>query len=688
MAFTDHVGGQTRPSPQGCDERPWPERPSFLAHWNAAPRDRNDAPRASIDGGPASELDCLRGVFPAALLRAAERRAGELNIGADQVLIQWGVIEEEDYLRRLAAHLGIVTETFAEIGRADLPLRDHQIPRAAACGLIPLRHNGELVWTLAPRLLASRTLCRLVATYPSLRARTRMTSSAALQQFLTRQGGDALADIATQELKRKSPALSAAPTGRQDGPWRQRLKRGAGVAAFLILPPLIAPETCGAVLALWFLSFAVFRLIACFWPRRRCPRRPRLPADQLPVYTVVAALYREARSVPPLIRAIEALDYPLEKLDVILVIEPGDHATRVAIARLGPKPHLRVLTAAAVAPQTKPKALNCALAFARGTFIAVFDAEDRPEPGQLRAALDAFHHHGAATACVQASLCIDNATHSWLSRTFTAEYAGQFDMLLPGMAELGLPLPLGGSSNHFRTAVLREVGGWDPFNVTEDADLGVRLARLGYRSVTFASTTFEEAPIAFGNWLRQRSRWMKGWLQTWQVHMRNPAQLWRDLGGSGFLALNLSIGGNVLTALAHPILLGLMLASLLNSAVTLPSWLAPNWPALLHQATIEAGYLSTVVVGLAGLRRRGQLHRGWIMVLTPLHWLCLSIAAWRAVAQFVWSPYRWEKTEHGVAARQHADAPHRTAATLARPAAPAKDSVSGQRRPLRAFASG
>ena len=118
-----------------------------------------------------------------------------------------------------------------------------------------------------------------------------------------------------------------------------------------------------------------------------------------------------------------------------------------------------------------------------------------------------------------------------------------------------MPLPLGGSSNHFRTAVLREVGGWDAWNVTEDADLGFRLARFGYRSVTFDSTTNEEAPIRFRAWLGQRSRWMKGWMQTWGVHMREPRRLRRQAGPRGFLTLNIIVGGNVLTALAYPILL-------------------------------------------------------------------------------------------------------------------------------------
>ncbi|NVN88192.1 MAG: glycosyltransferase [Rhodopseudomonas sp.] len=675
-------------SSQGRAIRPWPERPAFLARWNAALRPCNDNPHANIDSGPASELDCLRGVLSPALLQAAEWRARELNIGADRVLIQWGVIDEEAYLWRLAAHLDIATETFAEIGRADSPLRDHQIPHAATFGLIPLRHNGELIWTLAPRLLASRMLCDLVARFPDVKPRTRMTSASSLQQFLMQQGGGALADAATNNLRQTFPTMSAAPS-RQRGPlWWQRIERGAGVATLLLLPPAILPEAWSTTMALWFLAFCALRLVACFWPRSAAVQLARLPDSQLPVYTLIAALYREASAVAALLRAFEALDYPQEKLDVILVVEPNDLQTRAAIARLRPPPHVRVLIAPAVHPQTKPKALNCALPFARGSFVAVYDAEDRPEPGQLRAALDVFRSHGTDTACAQASLRIDNVTHSWLSRTFAAEYAGHFDVFLPGLAALGLPLPLGGSSNHFRTAVLREVGGWDPYNVTEDADLGFRLHRFGYRSISFASTTFEEAPITFGNWLRQRTRWMKGWVQTWQVHMRKPARLWREIGPGGFVTLNVIVGGNVLTALVYPILLYTLLAAILAAAFPKVAWLVPELPTPLHLAAITAGCASTIVVGLTGLVQRGQLRRGWIMALTPLYWLCLSIAAWRAVTQYVWAPYQWEKTMHGVAEREAPCAPDRTAATVVQPGLRATDSASGRWRLPRAFASG
>jgi len=226
-----------------------------------------------------------------------------------------------------------------------------------------------------------------------------------------------------------------------------------------------------------------------------------------------------------------------------------------------------------------------------------------------------------------------------------------------------MPLPLGGSSNHFRTAVLREVGGWDAWNVTEDADLGFRLARFGYRSVTFDSTTSEEAPIEFKAWLGQRSRWMKGWMQTWSVHMREPRRLWRQAGPRGFFTLNIIVGGNVLTALAYPVLVIELATYLLTnvSGSTSGSFFTGSL-APLHIATITVGFASTVLIGLMGLARRGRLRSGWVLALTPVYWACLSIAAWRALWQLWRDPYRWEKTEHGLTQSRPSTAPAQTTA--------------------------
>ncbi|MBI5131687.1 MAG: glycosyltransferase [Rhodopseudomonas palustris] len=658
------------------------EPPRFLRYWTPAYHNREPEADDDPPGDPpaaAPELDCLHGILAPDLLNAAARRADDLGVSADRVLIQWGAIAEDAYLARLALHLDIPLINLTRAARADCPLPDRQFVAAASTGVLPLRRGDDLRWVVAPTVqTTARALCERQRRWRD--PRLRLTSAAVMQQYLADQGAHAIGQQAAFDLQRRWSVLSAGPQ-RDSGPiWRQRLMRGLAVLGVVLAVPLLAPETTATLLALWFIGFAAFRLVACFWPSRPLRRRLRRPDDALPIYTVIAALYREANCAGQLVAALEAFDYPPEKLDIILVLEPNDRDTHAALARLGPRPHLRVLTAPPIGPQTKPKALNWALAFARGDFIAVYDAEDRPEPGQLRAALDAFDQHGPTTACVQASLSIDNRTHSWLSMTFLAEYAGQFDLLLHGLTALGAPLPLGGTSNHFRVPVLRAIGGWDPYNVTEDADLGFRLARFGYRAAAFASTTFEEAPVTFGNWLPQRARWMKGFIQTGLVHLRHPLRLWRQIGGRGVATLGLLVGGHVVGALAYLALLAVAGLALAAESVPLPAWLQPAPPTALHCCAVMAGFVSTIVVGVAGLARRGRLRFAPVLLLTPLYWLCLSLAAWRALAQFVWAPYRWDKTEHGVAARApaSADAAGQTGV---------RGSASDPRRPLRASAS-
>jgi len=599
------------------------------------------------------ELDCLRHILTPALLAAAEQRSEDIGIGADRVLIQWGIIGEDAYLSHLAMHTGLSIETLDNVSRSDCLLPDGSLHLCARHSILPIRQHGELVYVSAPRGYSARRIVRLIARYPSLIPRIRLTPIARLNTYLEYHSGDALADTAAKGLATRFPDLSAAPApvsqGRLFRFLRYQLRLSVPVVLLTLVPTLLL-DACGVILAIWFLLFTSLRLAGCFSPPKQRPRLPRPHDSQLPIYTVVAALYREASSVAPLMGHIDDLDYPREKLDIKLVIETDDLQTRTAIAKLGPMPHVQVIIAPDVGPRTKPKALNCALTFARGTFITVFDAEDRPEPGQLREALDVFRTDGSDVACAQASLCIDNTADGWIPRMFTAEYAGQFDVFLQGFSNFEMPLPLGGSSNHFRTCVLREVGGWDPYNVTEDADLGFRLARFGYRCVMFPSTTFEEAPARFGPWLRQRSRWMKGWMQTWSVHMRSPRQLWRDAGAGGFFTLNIIVGGNVLTALAHPLLLGELLVrgvmSIFDNGAS--SFFAKPFIEL-YLATIAAGYLTTIAIGLIGLAKRNLLGEGWVLILTPVYWVCLSIAAWRALYQLLAEPYHWEKTEHGLA---------------------------------------
>lgn len=294
---------------------------------------------------------------------------------------------------------------------------------------------------------------------------------------------------------------------------------GAGIAA----SPEIAWRVAHAVFWALFAAATVLRLFAAA-ATLKDPGAPTGPVWQgpLPRYTILCPLYREAGSVAALATALDRLDYPRELLDVVLIVEADDDATRRAVEALPAAAHRRAIFVPPSAPRTKPKALNFALLQSDGAFVAVYDAEDAPHPQQLRAALDAFAAGGDRLGAVQSPLRVDNGETSWIASQFAAEYAIQFRGILPLLAHMNAPLPLGGAGNHFRREALMDAGGWDPFNVTEDADLGYRLARRGWRIGVIAQPVFEEGPATLPAWLRQRTRWIKGHLQTWLVLMRSP----------------------------------------------------------------------------------------------------------------------------------------------------------------------
>jgi cellulose synthase/poly-beta-1,6-N-acetylglucosamine synthase-like glycosyltransferase len=584
-----------------------------------APARRYPLGRAQPSACP--ELDCVRHLLPHRIVAAAERRALSIGTGAERVLICADAMTEEAYLAALANSLGTSYERLDGVARADCPLDDERLIEAAAAGLLPLRQGNRLIWIIAPRGLTARRLADPRQPRPQWLGAFRLTSADRLRHFVERHGRAALGKRATESLRRSQPLFSNAP--------RARVRRGIRAIAFVLLAfailavlPLAAIEALSGLLCAMFLAASILRVLTACFDDDAAPRELRIADSGLPVYTIICALYREAAVVGDLVAAIRALDYPPEKLDVKFVLEADDRETQAALGRLNLGPPFEIIVTPPIGPRTKPKALGVALplALARG----------------------AYH---------------ENARYYWvcgtcanrpLTRMFTANYAGQFDAFLPGLAALCLPFPLGGSSNHFRTALLRKTGGWDPYNVTEDADLGIRLCRLGYRSKSLPSVTYEEAPARFVPWLHQRTRWYKGWMQTWLVHMRRPGRLWRDLGPAGAIVFQILFAANVLAALIHPLFmtgLGFMFYALPTQwGAAIMASAAP-----IFAMSLLSGYASTVVLDVIGLKRRGLLGHAWVLVLTPLHWLLLSFAAWRALFQLLYAPQRWEKTEHGLA---------------------------------------
>ncbi|GAA0777956.1 glycosyltransferase [Roseibium denhamense] len=365
-----------------------------------------------------------------------------------------------------------------------------------------------------------------------------------------------------------------------------------------------------------------------------------------PNYSVLVPLYKEAGIVPELVEALSQLNYPKDRLQILLLVEEGDRETREALSHRLPA-HFRVIVAPHGHPQTKPRALSYGLAQATGEFITIYDAEDRPDPDQLKKAA-LFFSLSEDLACLQARIAIDNANESFVSRQFALEYACLFDQLLPWFGRNRWPFPLGGTSNHFRKSALDAAGGWDKYNVTEDADLGVRLERMGFRIGILTSDTREEAPISVKAWLAQRARWHKGWMQTIAVHGRHPVRLVRDLGimRSSVLA-GLFLGTFLLIAL-HPVFF-LMLVSYVAGLQSGPFAFYQN-PVLLTALIGMAGigYFGALIALVVGGLRRGY----GIRISDPLgvlvYWMLSGAAFYRALWGFMFNPHHWNKTEHGV----------------------------------------
>ena len=400
-------------------------------------------------------------------------------------------------------------------------------------------------------------------------------------------------------------------------------------------------------LAAAFLTMAVWRTGLILLSAR--PVRLSPAPETWPRYTVVAALYDEAEVVGQLVERLSALEYPPDRLQGLLVLEAHDPET-LAAASAAPRPAwLDIMVAPPGGPATKPRALNCALARATGDLLTVYDAEDAPHPLQLREAAARFAaDRDGRLACLQAPLRIRPAA-GFIARQFAAEYASLFEAVLPGMARLGLPFPLGGTSNHFRIDALRAVGGWDAWNVTEDADLGFRLWAHGWRLGVIGRPTWETPPDGLAHWLPQRTRWLKGYLQTWGVHTRRP---WR-LGWRGGTALVMTVGAGLVSAAIHGLSLAWVAVAVL---VPLMAGLPPDTP-LLALSVLILGAASAWLSCAIGARRAGVRYGPVDMITGPAYWSLLSLAFVHAAWRLVIEPFAWDKTPHRRDLAADADGP-------------------------------
>ncbi|MFT4087515.1 MAG: glycosyltransferase [Gordonia sp. (in: high G+C Gram-positive bacteria)] len=384
-------------------------------------------------------------------------------------------------------------------------------------------------------------------------------------------------------------------------------------------------------------------------------RARALPDDALPTYTVLVPAYGEPEVVGDLIANMHALEYPPDKVQVLLLLEADDQPTIDAARGLDDDPMVTVVLVPPADPRTKPKACNYGLAFATGDIITIFDAEDEPDPLQLRRVAVAFAEADDDVVCVQCKLSFHNAEDNILTRWFTADYGIWFGFLLPGVMASRAPIPLGGTSNHFRRSLLDEIGSWDPHNVTEDADLGVRIAARGYRTAVLDSVTLEEANVDGINWVRQRSRWYKGYMQTWLVHMRHPVRLWRTLGGVSVYRFSLLLAGTPLIACLNMAFWMILLIWITGEPREV-SELFPGPFYYLALISLLFGNSAAIYMNLVAIREEDRGELFWSALLVPAYWVMMSVAAIKGMWQLITSPSYWEKTVHGLASGSGASA--------------------------------
>ena len=368
---------------------------------------------------------------------------------------------------------------------------------------------------------------------------------------------------------------------------------------------------------------------------------------ELPVYTILLPVYKEDKLIKKLIWNLQALDYPREKLDVKLLIEEDDNKPLNAVRNLDSPAIFEVIVVPYHMPKTKPKACNYGLHFSRGKFLTIYDAEDIPDTDQLKKVVAMFGKLPSNYICIQSALNYFNRNENFLTRMFTLEYSYWFDYMLPGLDTLDIPIPLGGTSNHFKLESLIELGAWDPFNVTEDADLGLRAYAKGYKIAVVNSTTYEEANNEPINWIRQRSRWIKGYMQTYLVHMRNPVALIKRLGWKGFLGFNFFIGATPLTFLVYPFLLAIFISYLVFDLSTIRT-LFPDWILFMSIFNLMVGNILMIYINMMAVFKRRFYELILFSIANPVYWLMHSVSAFKGLYQLIVKPFYWEKTEHGL----------------------------------------
>jgi cellulose synthase/poly-beta-1,6-N-acetylglucosamine synthase-like glycosyltransferase len=464
-------------------------------------------------------------------------------------------------------------------------------------------------------------------------------------------------EFSVNGLSKRLPAYSA----HKRFSLGQRIGIGAaivGVVGAFAFQPVVAGTVAMSLLTILYVGMLGLRIELAI--RGRGDQRVKftdeelalLDRDLLPTFSILVPAYKEPRVLPNLVANLTALDYPPDRLEIKLLLEEDDTETIAAAAALRLSAPFEVVIVPHIGPRTKPKALNYALLGCTGEFVCIYDAEDCPEPKQLLKVAATFAQLGERVGCVQAELGYYNANENLITRWFAVEYRMWFTQFLPALSRSNAAIPLGGTSNHMRRDLLIRLGAWDPYNVTEDADLGIRLRRCGYTVAVLDSVTHEEANTDFVNWVKQRSRWYKGYLQTWLVHMRHPRQLIKDLGFASFVRFNLFVGGTPILAMLNPVSWALIVMWF----VLQPHFIIEIMPAPVYYSGLLGWLFGNFVFYYLNLMAAYEFDDEKVFTAAlrlPLYWVMMAIAAFKALLQLVFKPAYWEKTQHGLSSFTH-----------------------------------
>jgi cellulose synthase/poly-beta-1,6-N-acetylglucosamine synthase-like glycosyltransferase len=585
--------------------------------------------------------------------QVAEALAEQQRTGSrlGDVLVHSGVVTEPELVAILAEQFQLPLVDLVEYDPDPAALAMIPEPLARHLRVVPIAVDDTTLYLAIADVLDDDTVAAL-REHTNLELRGFLASRNSIDTMLQRVHGREYVSVARSELLTRFPEESANRVV-SDAQKAVLLVMTIALVIGLIIAPVGTIIGLIALASIFYTATSLYKFLLTYNALGHAyeidvtqEEIDALDERDLPTYTILVPLYREAAVLPRLVRGIGGLDYPKTKLDVRLLCEEDDEETVPAIREMNLPPHFKLVVVPDAQPKTKPKACNYGLLQADGKYVVIYDAEDRPDPDQLKKIVVAFEKADPRVTCIQAKLNYFNSDQNLLTRWFTTEYSMWFDLLLPGLDAQDVPIPLGGTSNHFITDRLIDLAAWDPFNVTEDADLGIRLHKAGFKTAMIDSTTLEEANSELNNWIRQRSRWIKGYIQTWLVHMRHPIRLLDQIGIKSWISFQLVVGGTFIFLL-NPIFWALTTVFFFTEA----GFIQQLFPSFVFYASAFQLFIGNFVfmyLNVAGSVQRGYFDLAKYALLSPLYWGLMSIAGWKGFLQLFYRPFYWEKTVHGL----------------------------------------